>query len=115
MKLPGGEDAIVDIIKLHDYCLNPLHPRGRHKARVFVSALGLTRADAQFLREELLRAAREADAAIADAAISDIDEYGERYIIDIGIARDGREAIVRSTWIVRRGEGFPRLTSCYVL
>jgi len=72
MRLPGGEHAIVDIVKLRDYCLNPLHPRGRHKARVFVSALGLIRADAQFLREELLRAARE-----ADAAMGDVDKYGD--------------------------------------
>lgn len=78
MKLPGGERAIVDIVKLHDYVLNPLHPRGhprgRHKARVFRSALGLTQADAEFLREELLRAARE-----AAVAVGDVDEYGERY------------------------------------
>jgi hypothetical protein len=110
MKLPSGEHAIVEIAKLHDYCLNPLHPRGRHKARVFVSALGLTRADAEFLREELLRAAREADAVMGDA-----DEYGERYTIDFALARNVRRAMVRSTWMVRRGERFPRLTSCYVL
>jgi hypothetical protein len=110
MKLPGGEHAFVDLAKLRDYCLNPLHPRGRHKARVFVSALGLTRADAEFLRDELLRAARE-----ADAVMDDVDEYGERYTIDFGLARDLRRAMVRSTWMVRRGERSPRLTSCYVL
>ncbi|MGA2181730.1 MAG: DUF6883 domain-containing protein [Bryobacteraceae bacterium] len=110
MKLPGGEQAVVDIVKLHDYCLNPLHPSGRHKARVFAAALGLTRADSGFLREELLRAAREADAAVGDK-----DQYGERYTIDFGLARGAHLAMVRSTWIVRRGEGFPRLTSCFVL
>lgn len=110
MKLPSGEHAIVEVAKLRDYCLNPLHPRGRHKARVFMSALGLTSADAEFLREELLRAAREADAVMGDA-----DEYGERYTIDFGLARNVRRAMVRSTWMVRRGERFPRLTSCYVL
>jgi hypothetical protein len=56
MKLPGGEHAIVDIAKLQDYCLYPLHSRGRHKARVFMSALGLSRADAEYLRDELFRA-----------------------------------------------------------
>lgn len=100
----------MDIVKLHDYCLNPLHPRGRHKARVFRSALGLTQADADFLREELLRAARE-----GDVAVGDVDEYGVRYIIDFGFVPNVRQAIVRSTWIVRRGERFPRLTSCFVL
>jgi hypothetical protein len=57
MKLPGGADAVVDIAKLRDYCLSPVHPRGRHKARVFAAVLGLTQADADFLREELLSAA----------------------------------------------------------
>lgn len=31
---------MVDIAKLRDYCLNPLHDEGKHKARVFASALG---------------------------------------------------------------------------
>ena len=110
MKLPSGDHAIVDIVKLHDYCLNPLHPRGRHKARVFRSALGLMQGDAEFLREQLLHAARE-----GDVAVGEVDEYGERYTIDFGFALNGRQARVRSTWIVRRGERFPRLTSYFVL
>jgi hypothetical protein len=40
MKLPNGEASIVEIEKLWDYCLNLDHPRGRHKARVFLSVLG---------------------------------------------------------------------------
>jgi hypothetical protein len=35
MKMPGGHAAIVDRQKLTEYCLNPEHPRGKHKARVF--------------------------------------------------------------------------------
>jgi len=30
MKLPNGEQAVVAIEKLRDYCLNPYHHRGRH-------------------------------------------------------------------------------------
>jgi len=30
---PHAESAVLDIRKLEDYCLNPSHPRGRHKAR----------------------------------------------------------------------------------
>ena len=110
MKLPGGDNAIVDIVKLHDYCLNPVHPRGRHKARVFISALGLTRADAEFLRGALLRAARQ-----LDAVMGDVDEYGERYTVDFGLARGVRRAMVRSTWIISRSDPVPRLTSRFVL
>ena len=110
MKLPGGEHAVVEIVKLRDYCLNPSHPRGRHKARVFAAALSLGQSDAELLRKELLRAAREADATEGDA-----DRYGERSILDFELAVKDRRAVVRSAWFIRRGEGYPRLTSCFVL
>ncbi|WP_200235400.1 DUF6883 domain-containing protein [Thiohalocapsa halophila] len=42
MKLPNANQAVVDLEKLRGYCLNPAHPRGRHKARVFAAALGIT-------------------------------------------------------------------------
>jgi hypothetical protein len=110
MKLPRGDKAVVDAGKVRDYCLNPSHPRGRHKARVFASALGITQADADFLYEELLAAAREGEATGGAG-----DEYGERYVVDFELARGERRAMVRNVWIVRRSERFPRLTSCFVL
>jgi len=42
MKIPNAELAIVDIRKLRDYCLNPTHDEGKHKARLFKMALGMT-------------------------------------------------------------------------
>jgi hypothetical protein len=42
VKLPNAERAIVNIAKLRDYCLNPEHEHGSHKARVFAAKLGLT-------------------------------------------------------------------------
>ncbi|WP_371744328.1 DUF6883 domain-containing protein [Acidithiobacillus ferrooxidans] len=45
MKLPGSGHAYIDDQKLVGYCLNPEHPEGRHKARVFYSALGLSQSD----------------------------------------------------------------------
>jgi hypothetical protein len=41
--LPNPDQAVFDIRKIEDYCLSPLHPRGRHKARVFREALDLQR------------------------------------------------------------------------
>ena len=54
MKLPNSDRAVVEIAKLRDYCLNPEHPHGKHKARVFAAALGLTADQAETLRDELL-------------------------------------------------------------
>ena len=38
-----------------------------------------------------------------------------RYVLDFSMSGPAGEAQIRSTWIVRTGEDFPRLTSCYVL
>jgi hypothetical protein len=111
MKLPGGAHAIGEISKLRDYCLDPHHPRGRHKARVFLSAPGLKQSDADPLRVAL----REAAAREADAVPGEADEYGDRYTVDFQLTHDDREATVRSAWIIIRGESAPRLTSCFVL
>ena len=70
------QDAIVDLKKLSGYCLNPEHLRGRHKALVFKSALGLTTADAELLKAELLKAAREKDAVFYGK-----DDFGDRFWI----------------------------------
>jgi hypothetical protein len=109
MKLPNGDDAIVDRRKLQEYCLNSDHPRGRNKARVFAS-VGIRQTDAEVLREALLGAARTAEARPGAA-----NPYGQRYIVDFDLVRAAKTVRVRSTWIVRSGEDLPRLTSCYVL
>jgi hypothetical protein len=109
MKLPNGDHAIVDIRKLLEYCLNPQHPRGRNKARVFAS-VGIREADAEVLRTALVEAARATDAHLGVANV-----HGQRYIVDFDLFRQGRVVRIRSTWIVRIGDDLPRLTSCYVL
>jgi Domain of unknown function (DUF6883) len=62
MRLPNGERAIVDVAKLVDYCLDPDHLRGRHKARVFRSVLGFGRQDAGELKSLLIHAAARNEA-----------------------------------------------------
>jgi hypothetical protein len=50
-----------------------------------------------------------------DADAAEADEYGERCVLDFSLRHEGREARVRSTWIIRKGANSPRLTNCYVL
>ena len=97
MKLPNADRAVVEIEKLRDYCLSASHPRGRHKARVFVTALGITAENSE------------------EATPTDGDKYGQRYMVDFRMVRQDKQADIRTTWIVRTGEDDPRLTSCYVL
>ena len=108
-KLPNVERAVVEIEKLRDYSLNPTHEVGKHKARVFAAALGLTVEDAAWLREAILRLVREAEAT--DGAAS---PFGQKYVVDLEITRGALTAPVRTAWIVEYGTDFPRLTSCYV-
>ena len=107
--LPNADRAVVEIAKLHDYCLNPKHEDGKHKARVFASALGLRQGDAVWLRGRLL------EAALNEQAIMTLkNRFGTLYVVDFWLTTSSRSAFVRSCWIVRIREDFPRLTTCYV-
>ena len=100
----------MDIRKLRDYCLNPDSPKGRTKARVFSASLRLAPGDAEFLHQILLQAA-----ANEECRPSEADDHGQRYTVDLMVATSRGSQRVRSGWIVRADEDFPRLTTCYVL
>ena len=100
----------MDVAKQRDYALDPVHEEGKHKARVFAAALGISRNDAAWLRDQLLSAARNSDCTPGRKT-----EHGQRYAIDFDVTIRGKTARLRSAWIVRPGENFPRLTTCYVL
>lgn len=98
----------MDVNKLRDYCLSLNQEDGKHKARVFGSVLGLHQADAIWLRDRLL------DALLGDALLVAVTFFGTLYVIDFQLRPPRGEATVRSGWIIRVGEDFPRLTTCFV-
>lgn len=108
MKLPFAESAEIDIRKLREYCLNPLHPEGKHKARLFASALGMTEADAESLRAILLSACIH-----TDVEPGRVDGYGRRYTMDVVVEWKGKSAVIRCGWIVESGTQTPRLTTSF--
>jgi hypothetical protein len=110
VKLPNGERALIDPRKLLGYSLDPEHEEGRHKAHLFESLLGLNRQNAQ-----LLLNAVKAAALTGEAILGKLDNYGQRYMIDFAFTGRGGAATLRSAWIVRSGEDFPRLVTCYIL
>ncbi|MBZ0188117.1 MAG: hypothetical protein K8F91_17850 [Candidatus Obscuribacterales bacterium] len=110
MKLPNAERAFINIEKLRGYCLSLDHPRGKYKARLFASLLGLTADNSEALRDAILEAA-----LISEAVPYDKDAFGQRYIVDFQMIGDSKSVNIRSAWIIRTGEDFPRLTSCYIL
>ncbi len=110
MKLPNGQNADLGS-KLEDYCLNAAHPRGQHKARLFDLLLGITENNKQTLVSALYRAA----ASSPDAILSGENGFGETYVLEFDLTTEKGTARVLSAWIIRRGEDFPRLTTCYIL
>ena len=100
MTIPNAEHAVVDIRKLRDYCLNPMHDEGQHKARLFAIALGMTTDDAEGLRALLLQAVKTADAQLGRR-----DTYGQRYTVDLLLEWHDRQAMVRSGWIIEHDSG----------
>ena len=110
LNLPHGDNADVSRNKLEGYVLNPLHPDGQHKARVFLSALGISSENADLLRAQLLQTAREGEATERGT-----NEFGTRYEIVFEMTGpNGKSALVTSGWFIDSGGDTPRLTSCYV-
>jgi hypothetical protein len=114
MKLPNAENAFVDIAKLRDYSLNPNHPEGKHKARAFLEKLSISRNDAELLRKLILGAI-----LMAEAKEQKPTQYGRRFVVDFELQRGVGvvlyRAVVRTAWIIRNDEDFPRLTTCFNL
>ena len=110
MIVPNAERAVVDLRKLRDYCLNPTHDEGKHKARLFAAALEMTKDDAGDLRDALLQAVKTQEAKLGRR-----DGYGQRYTVGFTLEYHGKRAMIRSGWIIEHGSDTPRLTSCYPL
>ena len=109
MLLPNADRAVVEIRKLRNYCLDPTHDEGKHKARLF-AAVGITVKDAGELRDRLLQAVKTNEAQLGRR-----DTYGQRYIVDFPLDWRGKQTLIRSGWIVEHGSDTPQLTTCYPL
>lgn len=108
-RLPRARDAVVPPDKLLGYALSPDHPRGRHKARVFASALGIRQADWQYLRKQLLEGVVE-----SPVRGTRVTPFGVLY--DVVVLVDGLSGVTSSVatiWLIE-GDNPPRLVSAWV-
>lgn len=109
--LPNLEHAVIAIEKLRDYVLNPDHPKGQNKARVFKAMLGIERkhatAFAEIIKETLVR---------APAIKNEDSDYGSRWVTHheiVGI--NGRPAVVTVAWLFKTEQlEVPVLITCYI-
>ncbi|MBD2149022.1 hypothetical protein H6F44_02610 [Pseudanabaena sp. FACHB-1277] len=108
MLIPNTNNAIVDIRKLRDYCLNLEHDDGKHKARLFSSILGMKAENAEELRLILLEVIKTHEAKLGRS-----DRFRQRYTVDCEITWQNRNATLRSGWIIEHSSNIPKLTTCY--
>lgn len=109
MLLPFAEKAYIDDRKLTGYCLSETHITGKHKALVFKSALGITAENYLDLKDAIQNAV-----LMSDAEYGGVNQHGNLYVVRFLMRYNGKRATVRTAWLVRPVESFPRLVSCYV-
>ncbi|MDH5718375.1 MAG: hypothetical protein OEZ22_12170 [Spirochaetia bacterium] len=109
MRLPNGKNCYIDARKINDYCLNIYHPRGKHKAILFEKLLGISKENSNELIYWLKQAVLENDAFEQNS-----DKFGKWYYIDIK-KFDNQNVIIRSVWIIKVNENFPRFVTCYII
>ena len=110
MLIPNADQAAIDRRKLTDYCLDPEHRLGKHKARVFDAALGIGKDDADILIVGLLNAVKGSDGILGKA-----DRFGQRYIVDFELRHGDFIATIRSVWIIEPEGDLPRFVTCFIL
>jgi hypothetical protein len=107
-KLPNGERALIPMEKLTDYCLNPDHARGKDKARVFASVLGITQERAHELADLVRHAARDGD--ITKEART---AWGQYYRVDWAMP-SRVDVVLQTIWEIAPGAEIPRLVSVFI-
>jgi filamentous hemagglutinin len=109
VRLPRADQARIPTDKLTDYALDPSHERGRHKARVFASVLGIRAPDWRYLHDQILE-------ALPDGSVRStrITSFGVAYEVVVMIdGLNGATAPVVTTWMIESDRP-PRLTSIWV-
>jgi len=109
--LPQHEKAVIPIEKLRDYALDPNHPMGKNKARVFKATLGIERDHADAL-SKVLRSTLFRSPAVQGRK-SQYGEHWTTYHEIVGLS--GQPVVITVAWIYRIEQAdVPVLVSCYI-
>jgi hypothetical protein len=109
--LPDYEKAEILRSKIEGYVLNPANDVGKHKARVFKSALGFDQSNWELLKQRILD-----ELPYYEAKPEKPGQWGDSYVVDLPVeGPNGNTAEVRTKWLFRPGAGFPSLITLYVL
>ena len=109
--LPNYKRAEIPRSKLEGYALNPANDEGKHKARVFKSALGFDQSNWELLKQNILD-----ELPYHEAKLTQTSQYGDSYVVDLRIeGPNGNTSEVHTVWLFRQGADFPSLITAYVL
>jgi len=108
MKLTNGDQTEISMQKLIGYCLNPEHPSGKHKARVFESALPITAENANFLRELIQTAAVKGEIVQQETTA-----FGQVFKVD-WIVQNTNAIELRTIGEITTKNPNPRLISAFI-
>lgn len=107
-RLLGANRAIIDVRKLTEYALNPSHPVGGNKAKVF-KQIGFTLENAADLLEQIRKGVME-----VTPIAGKVDQFGARFTLDIPVVSAAGGGVVRTGWIFKPGSMTPELTTLFV-
>jgi len=108
--LPNYDKAVIPSDKLEKYALDPAHDKGKHKARVFKSALGFEQSNWQELKKGILD-----ELPYHQAVEGGEGSWGQKYTVTFPITGpNGRTVEVETVWIIRPGTDFPSLVTTLV-
>ena len=108
MKLPNGNRAEISRQKLIGYCLNSNHSSGKHKAKVFASALGITADNVDDLYHLIQAAAIEGEVIQQNTT-----EFGQQFKVDWMIPNTNQIKL-RTIWEINTTNSNPRLISAFI-
>jgi DNA gyrase/topoisomerase IV subunit A len=103
-----GVMLFTKIFREKGYCLNFNHDKGKDKARVFQSRLGITSQNADRLVELIQIAAVEGQVVQESNT-----RFGKEYKVDWEIPNTGGSEL-RTIWEVSIESGYPRLISAFL-
>src|SRR3989338_9289733 len=103
MKLPDENRAFIPKTKLIDYLLSETHATGKFKAKFFRN-LGFDETNADLFEESIRKLAQFNDIKEESSSL-----YGKKYVIDGKVDTPSeRHILVRTVWIIEKGQKRPR-------
>ena len=96
--LPGVKKATFPMPKLTHYALDPDHPEGKHKAKVFAATLGLRKEHAELLHAQVMAWLPHAEAMTGEA-----DSFGNRLNVTVPVTGpNGKTVDVLTGWFYKK-------------